>query len=84
MLEFLPFSELYENKDPILPSEVEVPMIRDEETGKLRKKTLHERYTKQRRHNDAEVRINMNSSRKKFDDMSSEELENEVRRQRKS
>ena len=42
------YRELYENKDPILPVEVVIPMIKDPETGEWRKKTMHERYNKNR------------------------------------
>ena len=42
------YRELYENTDPILPVEVVIPMIMDPETGEWRKKTMHERYNKNR------------------------------------
>merc|ERR1719403_266570 len=82
--------ELYENTDPILPVEVVIPMIMDPETGEWRKKTMHERYNKNRqvdRSREQYLRKKSEKESKKtskeskqLSDMSLEELEKEAKK----
>jgi len=81
--------ELYENKDPILPVEVVIPMIKDPETGEWRKKTMHERYNKNRqvdRSQEQYVRKKsekeLKKASKQLSEMSLEELEKEAKKTR--
>jgi len=69
--------DLYKDKDPILEQEVEIPMIRDSKTGKLRKKTIQERYggTTRKREKTPDMRLKMNSTDKEFNEMTPEEIE---------
>ena len=69
---------MYKDKDPILEQEVEIPMIRDSKTGKLRKKTIQERYggTTRKREKTPEMKLKMNSTDKdSINEMTPEEIE---------
>merc|ERR1712131_66345 len=79
--------ELYENKDPILPVEVVIPMIKDPETGEWRKKTMHERYIKNRQVDRSQEQYVRKKSEKELkrpskqlSEMSLEELEKEAKK----